>query len=265
MREPPRQQPSPFGHDPDFPPWRVIDYGEPQLLRDAPADKQTVAVRRTFHNTSMPEAPRLQLTVTETLADPGDAAARTAAEERLLHLIRMQLYYRMFDPREMDVPRLGVKFLDEQEGIRPPAEEDTRLPFEGILDLEEKLAEKVERVTVLTLELLADPPREDDPPLAVGVTIDPPIGLNQLHGYVAKCTKSAYASVRALAGSVRLRVTRNGVSLGAVEDKAGGSASPSVGASTPTKATYDAAVRGLAAGSDYRISLGWVRGSGGGC
>jgi len=262
MPGPQPQPPSPFGHDPDFPPWRVIESDQSQLLRDAPADRRTVAVRRTFHNTSTPNAPGLQLTVTETIPDPDDAAAWTAVEDRLLRLVgKLQLYYRAFDPREVGEPPPDVKLLDEQPGVRLPAEEDTKPSFEGILDIEEG----VRRVTVLTLELLADPPRDEDPPLVVGVTIDPPIGLNELHGFVAKCTTSVTASVRALAGRVRLRVTRNGISLGAVEDAAGGSASPSINASTPTRATYDASVRGLATGSDYRISVGWVRGSGGGC
>jgi hypothetical protein len=262
--QPSPQPPSPFGHDPDFPPWRVIDSDQPQLLDDVPADEKTVAVRRTFHNTSTPDARGLQLTVTETLPDPdpGAWAVRVAAEQRLVRLVgKLQLYYRAFDPAEVGEPPAGVELLDEQEGIRPPAEEDTKPSFEGILYHEKG----VERLTVLTLEFLADPPRDQDPPLAVGVTIDPPIGLNELHGYVAKCTTSVTASVRALAGRVRLRVTRNGISLRAVEDQAGGDASPSINASTPTKATYDASVRGLATGSDYRISVGWVRGSGGGC
>ena len=144
----------------------------------------------------------------------------------------------------------------------PAAEEDTLEPFAGALQEEER--DGVERLIVMELKLLAPPPRPDDQPIAVGVTIDPPIGLNQLHGYVAKCTASAYASVHCTAGGVRLRVTRNGYTVGLATVYAGATCA-SVGASTPTKATFDVAVRGLYNGSYYTISAGWVVGSGGGC
>jgi hypothetical protein len=254
------QAPSPFGHDPTAPPFSVIEAEDPQPVRDEPIGEDVAAIRRRFHNTSMPDAPGLQLSMAEMITVAGDNP-RVATEERLLRLMgKLKLYYRTFRPRAGEPPS-GIEFLDKDLGIEAPADKDIRPSFAGISDLEED----VERLIVFTLELLADPPRDSDPPLAVGVTIDPPIGLNVLHGYVAKCTTSAWASVRATAGAVRLRVTRSGVTVGLTTDSAGGGGSKTVGASTNTKATFDAAVRGLESGSYYKISTGWIRGSGGGC
>ena len=123
----------------------------------------------------------------------------------------------------------------------------------------------MQSLTIWTLELVADRPSEDEPPRAVGVTLDPSINNREVHGYRAHCTRSAWAYVRATAGGVRLRVTRNGVTVGVTSDWAGGGGSVTIGASTSTRATFDAAVRGRQDGSCYNMSYGWVRGRGGGC
>jgi hypothetical protein len=252
-----QQLPSPFGHDPTAPPWSVIEAEDPEPVRDL---EDVVGVRRRFHNTSMPDAPGLVLTVTETLPEPGPGP-REAAYARLLRLLStLKLYYRLFS-LSGDVLPAGIDFVERDLGIDRPGDEIVRPSFDGVLDVEQD----VERFTILTLELEDDPPRDGDRAQAVGFTIDPAIGLNQLHGYVAKCTKSAWASVRATAGSVRLRMTKNGKTVGVVTDKAGGGPSGTVGASTPTKATFDVCVRGLEAGSFYTISGAWIRGKGGGC
>ena len=252
----PLQTPSAFGHDPTDPPFSVIDASSPEPVRDESIGTDEAGMRQRFYNISMPEAPALQLTVTERLAEPPNNEARAAAEERLLgRLRRVRLYYRMFEPTP------GLEYQYEDLEIEPPADEEVQPSFDNIGDLEQD----VKSLTIWTLELLADPPREDEPPSAVGVTLDPSINEGDLHGYVAKCTKSAWAYVRATAGGVRLRVTRNGVSVGVASDYAGGGTSTTVGASTSTKATFDAAVRGLKDGSHYYISYGWERGGGGAC
>jgi hypothetical protein len=252
----PLQTPSAFGHDPTDPPFRVIDATPPEPVRDESIGANEAGVRQRFRNISMPEAPPLQLTVTERFAEPPSEEARAAAEEQLLaRLSRLRLYYRVFEPPP------GIEYQYEDLGIEPQPGEEVRPSFDNIRDLERD----VQSLIVWTLELVADRPREDEPPLAVGVTLDPSINYNQLHGYVAKCCKSAWAYVRATAGGVRLRVTRNGVTVGVASDWAGGGTSACVGASTSTKATFDAAVRGLKNGSYYYISYGWIRGTGGGC
>jgi hypothetical protein len=250
------QTPSAFGHDPTDPPFSVIDARAPEPVRDESIGADEAGVRQRFHNSSMPEAPALQLTVTERLTEPPSEEARKAAEKPLLaRLSRLRLYYRLFKPPP------GVEYQYEDLEIEPPADEEIPPSFEDVRGLEQD----VESLIVWTLELLADRPREDEPPLAVGVTLDPSINYGDLHGYVAKCTKSAWAYVRATAGGVRLRVYRKGVSVGVTSDWAGGGTSATVGASTSTRATFDAAVRGLQNGSYYYISYGWTRGTGGGC
>jgi len=245
-----------FGHDPTHPPFNVIEREPATLVRDDSIRPDEAGVRQRFHNISMPDAPPLQLTMTERFVDRPDEQARAAAEKRLLdRLDRLRLYYRVFEPRP------GIEYQYEDYEIEEPADAEVHPSFDNIRDLERD----VQSLIISTLELVADPPGDDEPPLAVGVTIDPPINRGDLHGYKAHCTKSAYASVCATAGEVRLRLYRNNVSIGVTSDKAGGGRSPTIGGSTSTRATFDAAVRGLQNGSYYTISYGWVRGSGGGC
>jgi hypothetical protein len=248
-----RYAPSAFGHDPTHPPFNVIHADPP---RPVGPDEAGVGVRQRFRNISTPETPPLQLTVTERFVEPPSQEARAAAEQRLQgRLTRLNLYYRVFEPPP------GIEYQYEDLEIEEPADEEVRPSFDNIRDLERD----VQSLTIWTLDLMADPPQEDEPPRAVGVTLDPWINYMELHGYVAHCTNSAYAYVRATAGAVRLRVTRNGVTVGLTSDSAGGGGSANIGASTSTRATFDAWVRGLENGSYYTISYGWVRGTGGGC
>jgi len=247
---------SPFGHDPTNPPFNVIDAEPPRPVRDDSIGPDEAGVRQQFRNISMPEAPPLQLTVTERFAEPPSDQARAAAEKRLLgRLSRLRLYYREFEP----LP--GIEYQYEDLEIEEPAGEEVRPSFDNVRDLERD----VQRLTIWTLELVADRPYEDEPPHAVGVTLDPSINYWEVDGYKAHCTKAAWASVLATAGGVWLRVTRNGRTVGVTSDWAGGAGSATIGASTSTRATFDAAVRGRQNGSYYTISYGWVRGSGGGC
>lgn len=250
---------SAFGHDPFHPPFSVIDAEPPRPVRDDSIRPDEAGVRQLFHNISMPEVPSLQLTVTERFAEPPSEEARAAAEERLLgRLSRLRLYYRVFEPS----PEIEYQYDDL--GLEEPTDEEVRPSFHNIRVLEPD----VQSLLIWTLELVARPPQENEPPRAVGVTIDPSINCGELHGYKAHCTKSGWASVRATAGGVQLRVTRNGATVGLTSDwhgDHGGHGSPNVGASTSKRATFDASVRGLQDLSFYTISYGWVRGPGGGC
>jgi hypothetical protein len=257
------QEPLPFDHDTEVPPWEEIKAGRPRALRQGRvANDRTVAVRRAFQNTALPgDVPALRLTITEEFPDADSVGDRQAVQEPLLRQLDLvRLYYTQIDrPAAEGVPA-GVTLMGEHDATAA-VEEEVGPPFAGIFAAEPDSG----RLQVWTLEVVAPRPRAGDPPVAIEATVDPVILAGQLHGYVAKCTTSAWASVRTFAGRVRLRAFRNGVDLGAVADLAGGAASGWVGASTVTRATYDVAVRGLSARSDYRISLGWVRGRGGGC
>ena len=251
-----RCAPSAFGHDPLHPPYNVIVAEPPRPVRDDSIRPDEAGVRQLFRNISMPEVPPLQLTVTERFAEPPSEEARVAAEERLLdRLSRLRLYYRVFDPPP------DIEYLYDDLELEEPADEEVRPSFDNIRALEPD----VQTVLIWTLELVANRPDEDDPPSAVGVTLDPPINKNEVHGYKAHCTKSAYASVYTTGGGVQLRVTRNGATVGLTSDWHGGGGSPNVGASTSKRATFDAAVTGLQNLSYYTISYGWVRGTGGEC
>src|SRR5262245_42319868 len=237
-----RHAPSVFGHDPNHPPFNVIEAEPPRPVRDDSIQPDEAGVRQVFHNISMPEAPPLQLTVTERFAGPPDDQARAAAEERLRgRLSRLRLYYRVFEPHP------GIEYQYEDLEIEEPADEEVRPSFDNIRDLERD----VESLIIWTLELGADPPHEDEPPRAVGVTLDPWINDGEWHGYKAHCTRRAWVSVRATAGGVRLQVTRNGHTVGSTSDWAGGDRSPTIGARTSTRATFDLGVRGLQNGSCY--------------
>ena len=239
----------PFGHDPTDPPWRYVrlESAEPIEVDD----KDSVAARARYHHLAFP-LPNLTLTVAEKVTDADWAAARNRIVE-MLNQIR--LYYHMFEPPAGEPPS-GIEFPEYD----PDIERDVQPPFSRVLELTEG-----ESLTTFTLELEAPPPGDADPPIAVGVTIDPPINYNKVHGYVAKCTRSAWASVRATAGTVRLTMTKNGNYLASVQDGFGGGSSATIGASTSTSATFDATVKGLKAYNYYYMSVGWIRGTGGGC
>lgn len=248
--------PSPFGHDPTHPPFNVIVAEPPRPVRDDSIRPDEAGVRQVFRNITMPEGPPLQLTVTERFVEPPSEEARAAAEERLLgRLSRLKLFFLVFerDP--------GIEDQYDDLEIEEPADQDVRPSFDNIRDLERD----VRSLTIWTLELLADRPTEDDPPSAVGVTLDPSINKGEVDGYRAHCTKSAWASIWVTAGKARVRVTRNGVTVGMTSDSAGGNGSATVGASTSTRATFDASVCGLKNGSYYVMSMGWIPGTGGGC
>jgi hypothetical protein len=257
------QRPSPFSHDTELPPWEHVKADRPRALRQGRvANDRTIAVRRTFQNTEQPgDVNALRLTITEEFPDADSVGDRQAVQEPLLRQLDLvRLYYTQIDRPSVEGVPEGVALMGEHDATAS-VEEEVGPPFDGIFAAEPGS----QHLQIWTLEAVAPRPRAGDLPVVYEATVDPGILAGQLHGYVAKCTTSAWASVRTFAGSVRLRAFRNGVDLGAVVDLAGGDASNWVGASTYTRATYDVAVRGLSARSDYRISLGWVRGSGGGC
>jgi hypothetical protein len=257
-------EPLPSGHDLDDPPWADIRSGPPEPVPLPPGSSDlAVAAHRIFQNVAMPEPPPpLEVTAFETLLEGASAEDRQAAEDRLLEVLgSVMLYYETFPPSDKDAR--GVFWLGEDE-TSPSVEQEVMPSFTGILDLEEGSTS----LTVFELALQAPPPKEDDQILAVATATEQVIYGGQLHGYKAKCTTSASASVRASRGGVRLRLYRNGHDLGAVTDYVGGGASPSIGSTTPTKVTLDIAVRGLGLSSqrnEYHTNIGWVRGSGGEC
>jgi hypothetical protein len=256
-------EPQPFGHDPKRPPWEEIESGPAELVRDRP-DEPIVAVRRVFRNVVRLKQFPLQLTASEAL-DVDQAADREAAERRLLCLAdSLQVYYADFRLPQAQLPP-GVDF---GAGEEPTQEEgvDVKAPFEGIFNFEEG----AQRLVMFELFLPDLDPKNSDPDLAIGATIDPIIYSGDLHGYIAKCTTSAWASAVVYAGRVRVRAYRNGQDLGAAEAAAGQTSNP-VGRNTATRSTFDTAVRGLGpteprrARSDYEMRLGWRPGTGGGC
>jgi hypothetical protein len=257
------QRSLPFVHDTELPPWEHVKADRPRALRQGRvANDRTLAVRRTFQNTVQPgDVNALRLTITEEFPDADSVGDRQAVQEPLLRQLDLvRLYYTRIDTPAVEGVPAGVALIGEQEAAAS-VEEEVGSPFAGIFAAEPDS----QGLLIWTLEVVGPRPRASDPPVVYEATVDPGILAGQIHGYVAKCTTSAWASVRTFAGSVRLRAFRNGVDLGAAVDVAGGDASNWVGASTATRATYDVAVRGLSARSDYRISLGWVRGRGGGC
>jgi hypothetical protein len=252
----------PFGHDPENPPYDDIRSTDPQLVREPrPDGTPLVRVFRVFENVAAPGIAPLVLTAEQLSRDGAD----DPAAERLLDLMRrVRLYYvtlRTPDEFPADVELTGNKALEAME-----AQEAQKLTtsFEHVFEAEPD----AENLIAFTLEYKGPIPGDDDPPVNVGVTIDPPIYGGQLHGYKPRCMKSVYVRIRATVGSVRLRVYRSGYSIGMVEDSAGGSASPYVGATSATNKTYDIAVRGLCPVgqiNDYGVSAGWTLGSGPGC
>jgi hypothetical protein len=246
----------PFGHDPKDPPWQDIKSSPAEPVPPPPDDLETVAARRIFRNTQIPEPNVLQITATENITDPGSNDDRPAVQERLLRLLdSFEAYFTTFDPGSATPAE--VDFGKEPD--RQPLDEEADPPFANIRELDEG----IERLTIIELRLLPSP-RKGDPLLAVGVTIHPDIAEGALHGYVAKCTTSAWASVYVYSGRIRLRMFRKGVSIAVVEAGAGQTGGP-IGRNTATRATFDIAVRGLASRSSYNPSVGWVRGTGGGC
>jgi hypothetical protein len=259
-------EPQPFGHDPKRPPWEEIESEPAEPVRDLPpSDEPIVAVRRVFRNVVRLDQFPLQLTATETLVDGDQEADREAAERRLLCLVdSLQVYYADFSLSQAALPP-GVDFGAGDEPMQEE-EADIKAPFEGIFDLEEG----AQRLVTFELFLPDLDPRSPHPDLAIGATIDPIIYSGDLHGYIAKCTTSAWASAVVYAGRVRVRAYRNGQDLGAAEAGAGETSKP-VGRNTATRSTFDTAVRGLGATtprrarSDYAMRMGWKPGPGGGC
>jgi hypothetical protein len=253
-------EPLPFGHDPEKPPYDDIRSSEPEVVRGPamPGGVAPIRVVRVFQNVAQPgPPPPLMLSAEQLARDEADKSV----EERLLARMReIRLYYSTLNRHE-GFPA-GVVELPEDPAQE--AEQEFTASFENIFKFEPEAKE----VTVFTLELQAERPKEDDPPLGVGVTIDPYLHGGELDGYVAKCTTSAYAYVRALDGGVRFRMLKSGVTIGLVDEWYGGGPSPTFGTTTRTRATFDIAVRGLGRSVDlnhYGASVGWTLGTGGGC
>jgi hypothetical protein len=256
--------PLPFGHDPDNPPFGDIRSTYPELVREpGPDGKPLVRVFRAFENVAVPGIAPLVLSAQQLSRDGAD----DPAADRLLDLMRrVRLYYVTFSPPDefpADVELTDNKALQAMEA-QEAREEELTASFEHVFEAESD----AENLIAFTLEYKGPIPGDDDPPVNVGVTIDPPIYGGDLHGYKPRCMKSVYVRIRATAGRVRLRVYRSGYSIGMVEDDAGGSASPFIGSSSGTNKTYDIAVRGLCPEgqiNDYGVSAGWTLGSGPGC
>jgi hypothetical protein len=253
-------EPLPFGHDPEKPPYDDIRSSEPEVVRGSamPGGVALIRVVRVFQHVAQPEPPPPLVLSAEQLAR--DEADKDVEERLLARMRKIRLYYTTFDPPE----GFPAGVLELPDNPAQEAEQEFKASFESIFKVEPEAKE----VTVFTLELKAERPKEDDPPLGVGVTIDPYLYGGELDGYVAKCTTSAYAYVRALDGGVRLRMFKSGVSIGVVEEWYGGGPSPTLGTTTRTRATFDIAVRGLGRSVDlnhYGASVGWSLGTGGGC
>ena len=252
----------PFGHDPDNPPYDDIRSTDPELVTEPGPDGRTlVRVFRVFENVAVPGIAPLVLSAEQLSRDGAD----DPAADRLLGLMRrVRLYYVTFSPPDefpADVLLTGNKALEAMEAQQ---EEELTASFEHLFEDESD----AENLIAFTLEYKGPIPGDDDPQVNVGVTVDPRIYGQQLHGYKPRCMKSVYVRIRATVGRVRLRLYRSGHSLGAVEDDAGGLPSLFLGATSATNKTYDIAVRGLCPEgqiNDYGVSAGWTLGSGSGC
>ena len=239
-------------YDPEHPPLKDVTPGRIQPVvkpSDVPgAVPDIIGYQRIYKNTARSEIPTLQITArasTESDGDLVDQSQDRLASEAKRQLNELQVYYDVRTPEE----------LSSQQDMQPDIELE-----ESSVQLAEELREAV-FVMSFDLELLDDSPQADTAYVAAVTAYQRCIPKGHIDGYKAVRRTEAKAQIQATGGSARVRLYRNGSSVGYAQDVVGGGPSAVVKHNAGVMSTYDMAVKALSTGTCYtNCILYWVRG-----